>query len=365
MKKIQPLFFALCLAPYALCPVYAFGAGKQRSIDYWGTPIWDEHMHHAERADFRDIDRSGAGSSDWDFWSRGNVYYGPQPDPTAKYYDDFGNLDFELGFQPLKPGHQSSWAREIIYLPERRVNIPILTDRDTETEHAIQELLAISDHDGERTGREEIWVGEAPWSPTNWCPFETEKECEIWASKPHVIETVAPRPRKIKHDNIYPLASLMNAGYEITTEAPDFAPLLRRYHSMMASSRACCTDGMVHRLRRDGASDGLIYKFVVDDANFDRFGERCLVTTDEYFAEHHPDSEAAKMAAQTRDVCICKGREWFDALLAPFNQLYESAPDFEHQPLLYTYKDGLGRETTVSINQDVQAVKRIMASCLP
>ena len=144
---------------------------------------------------------------------------------------------------------------------------------------------------------------------------------------------------------------------------PAAAPLLARYKMLLNSARACCTDGMAYSLRRAGASDGLVYKFMADDANFYGFGTRCLMMTDNELDTKYPNTSTAAVAADVRNGCLCRGRQWFNAMLAPFNDAYAAVPEFKDAKFNYTYTDGLGREITVSVNNDVQNVMYQLAQC--
>ena len=149
----------------------------------------------------------------------------------------------------------------------------------------------------------------------------------------------------------------------ITANNPLAAPLLERYKMLMGSANACCTDGMAYSLKQAGASDGLVYKFLSDDANFYGFGARCLMMTDEELDTKYPNTATAAVAADVRNGCLCRGRQWFYAMLAPFQQAYKEFPEFANYKFNYTYTDGLQREITVSVNNDVQNVLKQLALC--
>jgi hypothetical protein len=150
---------------------------------------------------------------------------------------------------------------------------------------------------------------------------------------------------------------------DINASHPAAAPLLDRYKLLMRSAQACCTDGMMYSLRQAGASDGLIYKFLSDDANFYGLGSRCLMMTDHDLDTQYPNTATAVVAADVRNGCLCRGRQWFSAMLAPFEQAYAAVPEFKDARFYYTYTDGLKREVTVSINNDVQNVLKQLEQC--
>ena len=195
------------------------------------------------------------------------------------------------------------------------------------------------------------------------CPFETETECEIWRRKPIVRETVSPRSPRIRDDALNAFIDAASCSGEISANDPLSAPLLDRYKMLMRSANACCTDGMIYALQRAGASDGLVYKFLADDANFYGFGSRCLMMTDDELDKNYPNTSTSAVAADVRNGCLCRGRQWFEAMLAPFKQAYAAAPEFANQKFYYTYTDGLQRKTTVSINNDVQNVLKQLELC--
>jgi hypothetical protein len=208
----------------------------------------------------------------------------------------------------------------------------------------------------------EIFPGTA--GDTSPCPsYLTDRECDIWLTKPHVRETVAPKPRNLRPERLNELAHMVRTGEAIDGTTPAARPLLNRYKLLKAATRACCLEGMTYRLRRAGASDELVYKFVFDDANFYMFGQRCLMTSDAELDAHFPNVRAAEVMADVRNTCLCKSRAWFQSLLAPFVQLYNAAPAFRNQNFTYAYQDGLQRTITVSINRDVQNVLYQLSAC--
>ena len=195
------------------------------------------------------------------------------------------------------------------------------------------------------------------------CPFETETECNIWRRKPIIRETVSPRSPKIRDDKMYAFLSSINCNGELDANSAAAAPLVERYKMLMNSARACCVEGMKYSLKNAGASDGLIYKFMSDDANFYNIGERCLMMNDTELDEKYPETATAAVVADVRNGCLCRGRQWFTAMLAPFVEAWRASPEFAQSPFYWTYRDGLNREITVSINDDVQNVLDQIATC--
>lgn len=195
------------------------------------------------------------------------------------------------------------------------------------------------------------------------CPFDSFTECEIWRRKPIVRETVSPRSAKLRDANVADFLNVLNCDINTNANHQAAAPLLDRYKMLMRSANACCTDGMAYKLKQAGASDGLVYKFLVDDANFYGIGARCLMMTDYDLDTKYPNTATAVVAADVRNGCLCRGRQWFYAMLAPFQQVYQLMPEFKNAPFNYTYKDGLQREITVSINNDVQNVLKQLEQC--
>ena len=195
------------------------------------------------------------------------------------------------------------------------------------------------------------------------CPFDTDVECEIWATKPLYSTTVAPRNphlNYIKTDGI--LATLTFNGY-ITANDEMARPLLNRYLALMRASRACCSEGIIYKLRTKGTREKNIYAFLKDDANDFAVGSRCMVMNDGEIADSYSYGVTGEMVMDVRNSCLCKNRQWVDSLLEPFYDLYQLAPDFEYMPFEYTYLDGFQREITVSINDEVHTVMELLQYC--
>jgi hypothetical protein len=187
---------------------------------------------------------------------------------------------------------------------------------------------------------ENLWVAPAnAYKAAHYgCPFYTDTECSIWSQKPTIMEAVALPARRIKTAGDYKIA------------------LIKRYNALMQSAMNCCTAGMESKMKQAGASKGLIYKFMVDDANFYGFGDRCLMMTDEELQAKYPQTATANAVSDIRDTCLCQRWDYFDALLAPFDE-------FAGGEITYVFQDGLQRDIQVSVMDDVRAVKEMLARC--
>lgn len=196
------------------------------------------------------------------------------------------------------------------------------------------------------------------------CPFDTAAECDIWRTKPTIRENMlSPEPKLVNY-KLTDINTTLNVTGKLDINSPVAAPLLERYKMLMRAANACCTDGMVYTLRRAGASEGLIYKFMVDDANFYGIGERCLMMTDADLDAEFPDEPSTvATVSDVRNRCLCQSRQKFYDMLAPFMTVWRANPQFAETPFSWTYTDGLNRPVTVSINYDVQNVLDQLAQC--
>ena len=197
----------------------------------------------------------------------------------------------------------------------------------------------------------------------NNCPFDTDAECAIWFKKPVYKTSVAPRAphlSPVKTDGI--LYTLLFQG-DISANDELAKPLLNRYLSLMRASKECCTEGIIYKMRENKAKDKNIYEFLKDDANSYGLTSRCLVMDNGDFVDDYSYGVTGSMASDVRNSCLCKNRKWFDSLLEPFYDIYQMAPGFEYTPFFYTYLDGMQREVTVSVNEDVQNVMEMLQYC--
>jgi len=218
-----------------------------------------------------------------------------------------------------------------------------------------------------QTHEEASKVEPAPAPVTNdsrGCPhYLTTRECDIWLTKPHFRESRKNMLSGLRAAHMNEIVNVIRADVTLTGNHSVAKPLVDRYLLLMAAANACCRDGMNHHLRRSGASQGLIYKFVMDDANFHLFGQRCLMTSDRDLDWNFTDMMLAEVMADVRNTCLCRSRAWFRGLLEPFTQLYTVMPEFAEQEFLFSYRDGLQRTVTVSINRDVQNVLFLLGAC--
>lgn len=195
------------------------------------------------------------------------------------------------------------------------------------------------------------------------CPFDTDAECEIWASKPLYATAALPRNPHISYVKLDGILATLTFNGEISANDEMAKPLLNRYLALMRASRACCSEGIIYKLRQNKTKDKDIYKFLTDDANKYAVGARCMVMEDSEITGSYSYGVSDEMILDVRNSCICKNRQWIDSLLEPFYDLYQLAPDFEYMPFYYTYLDGLQREITVSVNGDVQTVMELLQYC--
>ena len=195
------------------------------------------------------------------------------------------------------------------------------------------------------------------------CPFETKTECEIWAKKPLYSTAVTPRSPHLNYVKLDGILATLTFNGEISANDELAKPLLNRYLALMRASRACCSEGIIYKLRQDGAKDKKVYNFLTDDANMYAVGSRCMVMDDSEIGDSYSYGVTGEIVMDVRNSCICKNRQWIDSLLEPFFDLYQLAPDFEYMPFYYTYMDGLQREVTVSVNSDVQSVMEMLQYC--
>lgn len=195
------------------------------------------------------------------------------------------------------------------------------------------------------------------------CPFETATECAVWYRKPIYNETVSPRAPHLNPVKIDGILATLTFNGTVSANDEIAKPLLERYQILMRASRACCTEGIIYNLRSAQVRDKKIYKFLKDDANRFAVGSRCLVMPNEEISSSYSYGVTGDMVAAVRNSCLCKNRQWFDTLLEPFYDLYQLAPEFEQMPFEYTYLDGMQREITVSVNDDVQTVLEMLQYC--
>lgn len=306
--------------------------GYDKTVDWRdGVPIWDDSIVSYRDKDF----------SDWFLEPLPTVYeqdIQATPDIAVQMYNQ--NMDDAIATRarieellaPQKP-QDNLWTNSAV--------APRATYTAQDMTETVQTVFGRSDG----------------------CPFDTDAECDIWRRKPIMREVVAPRSNKIQDVRMAEFVDAARCDANIDASNPAAAPLLARYKMLLNSARACCTDGMAYSLRRAGASDGLVYKFMADDANFYGFGTRCLMMTDNELDTKYPNTSTAAVAADVRNGCLCRGRQWFNAMLAPFNDAYAAVPEFKDAKFNYTYTDGLGREITVSINNDVQNVLHQLTQC--
>lgn len=195
------------------------------------------------------------------------------------------------------------------------------------------------------------------------CPFDTETECEIWRTKPTVREVVAPRSPKIHEIKMQEfLCAFREHGY-INGDDPTAKPFLERYKMLMESARTCCTAGINYNLRVAGASRGLLYKFMVDDANFYNMYDRCLMTNDVDIAATYNKEQTTRMVTGVRNECLCHNKQWYRNLLAPFVDAWRQDLSFAASEFEWSYTDGVGRTVDVSINDDVETVLKLLDRC--
>lgn len=195
------------------------------------------------------------------------------------------------------------------------------------------------------------------------CPFNTPTECAIWARKPIISESVAPRSKTLRDGIMCEITSAIEENPNITADAKSMAPLMNRYRVLMRASQSCCTGGLTYQMHKAGATQKMIYRFLSDDANFSGFTSRCLVMPDSQIENTEKYDITTATVADVRNGCLCKSKANFKALLAPFEQLYKEYPEFADAPFEYRHYDGAGRAVVDSVNIDVQNVLHQLEMC--
>lgn len=301
---------------------------SDKTVDWQnGVPIWDDSIASYRYKDF----------SDW--------FLEPAPEFFVK--DLKNTAPFAIFEQNMQDAKETMKRVEDLLTPQKPSD-GIWWNATPKPEYTAQDLTV---------------VVQETFASDDGCPFETDTECEIWRKKPIVRETVSPRSAKLRDAKMYDFIAAASQDINITATHPAAKPLLERYKMLMGNAQACCTDGIAYALQQAGASTGLVYKFLADDANFYGFGARCLMMTDYELDTKYPNTATAVVAADVRNGCLCRGRQWFKAMLAPFEQAYKEMPEFKNAKFYYTYTDGLKREVTVSINNDVQNVLKQLEQC--
>lgn len=195
------------------------------------------------------------------------------------------------------------------------------------------------------------------------CPFDTDIECEIWRRKPIVSESINPHSPRLNNIVMENVIDAIGCDPKISANDETMAPLTRRYKLLQQSANVCCKEGFAHKMRVHDASDDLVYKFLADDANFYGFGARCLMMDDNEISGIFSSKQDIMSASDVRNECLCQNRDWYRALLRPFETLYSLSPEFAASAFYYTYTDGLGREIKISVNEDVQNVLSQLNAC--
>lgn len=309
-------------------------ADSVQTVDWRnGVPIWDDSISDYRKKDF----------SDW--------FIEPSPEIYVRQADATNDIVTQLYEQNMVDAAATRQRVEELLTPKKPsanlwfTNLPVPENAEPVSQ------------------TEQITEIKTDCITDNECPFDSQTECEIWRRKPIVRETVSPRSKTLRAYNLNPLVDTLQCNAELSANSTVAAPLVERYKMLMRSAQACCTDGMAYALRTAGASDALIYKFMADDANFYGLGARCLMMTDYDFDTKYPNTATAAVAADVRNGCLCRNRQWFESMLAPFTQAYNAVPEFKDKLFNYTYTDGLKREITVSINNDVQNVLKQLSQC--
>ncbi|MBR5566908.1 MAG: hypothetical protein IKW09_02265 [Alphaproteobacteria bacterium] len=334
------------------------GPDADKTVDWKnGIPIWDESINSYRYKDF----------TDW-FLEASPEIYVREVDPSSITNTSTATVDPIALYQQNMEDAATTRARVEELLAPRKPSANLWFANMPVDDNAANTELTLAQPRPEYVAQDMTEIVVDAFGPDavaydDGCPFETETECQIWRRKPIVRETVSPRSAKLRDAKMAEFIHAADCNKHIQATDPAAAPLLDRYKMLMRSAQACCTDGMAYALKQAGASDGLVYKFLSDDANFYGFGSRCLMMTDHDLDSQYPNTATAVVAADVRNGCLCRGRQWFAAMLAPFQQAYQALPEFKDAQFNYTYKDGLQREITVSINNDVQNVLKQLAQC--
>lgn len=195
------------------------------------------------------------------------------------------------------------------------------------------------------------------------CPFDTATECEIWYKKPEHKVYSGPRAPHFSAVRVDEILYTLYSNYDIDADDANMSPLLERYKILSNASDACCGAGIIYTMRKNGANDEDIYKFLQDDANYFAVIKRCMMMNNDEIRQNYSHGVTGQMVADVRNACLCKNRQWFENLLQPFNDIYDRMPVFREKPFVYSYVDDMQRDITVYINSDVQTTSTLLSQC--
>jgi len=404
-KVLQSIFAAACAAVVSMpVPLGAVDIPAPGDIDDWNIPFWEQYWEEylEELAELEgkngamfafgngaDALRRGTGSGEWPWWrspedaSQKTLYfdnlwnvnvdeYGDDRQAAVESRNKKGGILYDRRSCENKMTVKAckKWLatpHEILSLPSRAASpSPILKHKQTDSDKELARMMKDKIDEMRYRARWKMKGAEDPWvnDPNFYgCPFDTAAECMVWKTKPAVIETVSDRkPVAFGHamDSVIVLA---RAGNRITPTIEDSKPLISRYRTLLAASRACCTGGIVHNMESAGASRETVMSFIMNDANLNRFGERCLMTTDKEINKYSSDLLMAEMVMSVRDACLCRRKEFYETLLAPFAKISEASDEFASSPFNITYLNGMKRKMTVDANAESRTVLGQLKNC--
>jgi hypothetical protein len=208
----------------------------------------------------------------------------------------------------------------------------------------------------------DMMAGNAKYKTTNICgkpdksrcPFATEKECGIWRAKPSVDVSGEAQNRAVEDNRLCRIISELRAHRRVPAQGEAGRALIPAHRALMDAGRKCCMNSMANAFRAAGLSDSDVANFEREDATGFRFTERCLTISRANITQMTGGGWMGDAMLGAQSQCYSgTSAAHLAKLLAPFVQLFETAPDLKQYPLDYTFTDSRGRRIRMSITHDV------------
>jgi hypothetical protein len=187
------------------------------------------------------------------------------------------------------------------------------------------------------------------------CPFENEDECKIWKAKPHIKTTQIPNDYSLSKTQVCSIIGGVIRNQRIPVNSDVGSALIAAHQRLLSGARDCCMQVAVAGLSNNGAPMDVLAAFK-SDVNNQQFAQRCLLwSPDEINGIANGDEGLIAIFNNARNTCVANAE--VRRLIAPFMQIYNTAPGLRNMPLDYKIHDVNGAENQVSITFDIEGLR--------
>lgn len=134
------------------------------------------------------------------------------------------------------------------------------------------------------------------------------------------------------------------------------------YTSLLDVSSACCESSLSNEFRRDGASYGARYDYLINDIKTEEVQEFCMFYSDADISRSYRSSEELRVLSNAKNGCVCKNKDYINSELELFRKLFTivGEKDFD---IIYKYDNIMGKKYDIDMTTHIKNLEKSLEYC--